>query len=141
MILVAYTDASYCNVNKIAISGHYILLSGIPHKHDLYVVSGVNNSTYAEIHAIVLTLDVCLATIGLKKVIVYTDSDALFKRKRKEKDKLLSDLRIEFDTKKDQLQSFGIDFSLRHVKGHSGHKYNTLIDVSCRKCLRVWLEK
>lgn len=141
MILVAYTDASYCQNSKIAISGHYVLLGGTLYKHDLYVISDVDFSTYAEVMSVVLTMDLCMSIPGLKSVIIYTDCDALLKTKRKEKNKSFVDLRLEFDKKKSIIESMGIIFQLRHVKGHSGHKYNTLIDVSCRKCLRLWLKK
>lgn len=137
MTVTGYTDASHCDINDISACGYVLMSEDRMFKHEMYIVTGLEKSTNAEIFSIVQCLQYSFLINGVKRIAVYSDCKSIVncvnrKRRRKELVELIETIDI--------IREYGISVGLYFVKSHASDWYNNFIDKSCIHNLRTFLK-
>lgn len=146
MTAIVYTDASHDSDRKIAACGHCILYGNRNKliKHQVLLYENIHTPTNAECIAIVNGIQDAFMLKGVKVIVVNTDckgiSVALRSAKKGHKQLKKYDAFNELKETIIVCEENGIEVFVNHIKGHNGHKYNTMIDTSCRTNLRKHLK-
>lgn len=134
--IIIYTDASYDQNSTVAACGFVILIDKKIHCHNVYLVSGIPKSSDAERYAIILALKDLPQTRMFDVVIVNTDHMACIHNLTIRK----GGIDTEFKKAVGRIKKKGVQILIKHVKGHSGNHFNSLVDKSCHKELRKFVK-
>ncbi|HKK96477.1 MAG TPA: ribonuclease H family protein [Anaerovoracaceae bacterium] len=134
---VAYVDGSYDNLNKSYGYGAVIFHGEITHK-----ISGSGNeegmammrNVAGEIESAMKTVDYCIEN-KIKSLLIFHDYEGIGKWADKKWKTNLRETRNykEYIAKAREVNKLKIEF--KHVKGHSGNKYNEMADKLAREAL------
>ena len=134
MTAIVYTDASFKYPDKVAASGHIILINGVMVKHQVHLLE-ISNSHCAEIYAVTTAIQEAFLIKGVKQIFVNTDHQAIITRKYK---------RPKYQDLDDAIEKSwqaGIPVTINHVRGHAENRYNIFIDKSCGDMLKKYLNE
>lgn len=142
MILVLYSDSSYCQFNRIAACAYIVLQDKKIIKNQVTIMGEVKNSTEGEFIAATLALQDGFLVNDVTELILFTDCKsvvyffesrmyALSYRKREE-------ICREFRETVNVINEFGVKVSVRYVKGHGTSQYNKMVDRNAIEVLRKY---
>ena len=135
MIVEVYTDASYSEKLDIATCGILVLMDKKVIKHEVTAILGLGSISNAEIWSVTHGLQYCFMAKDVYKIYAYTDHKAILTRVKKK-------LRYkDLDDTMEMIADWGISLKLIHVYAHGSNYYNNIIDQSCRKELRKYVQK
>jgi ribonuclease HI len=133
MTVTLYTDASFDHHSKSAACGFCLLIAGKLVKHQVLLVGNVEKPCDAEIFAITQAIQCAFLLPGVTKISAHTDYLPILTRKKRRW------RYAELDETLNMCAENNILVAITYVKAHSGDKYNTLVDVSCRQNLKKLL--
>lgn len=111
-------------------------------KHTAEVMEGISDIGVAESYAMAQGLQWTFMLQSVKCVVAYTDRQSLVNLSMTKKIRLHTRKRHkEYLETIAMFQESGIQLTINYVKGHSGDKYNTMVDKSCSKFLKTYLKK
>ena len=131
MILVAYTDASYCEKTNVAACGFSVYDEWILIKHEITLVAGIGNIQKAEIFAMSAALQFCFLKKGVKKIVLNTDQVLARSKKQRDLRPEYFDLNLIIEV----ISEGGVTLDINHVRGHHVSTRHNKVDVSCNKAL------
>lgn len=137
MIVVAYTDASHCHKNNVSACGYCVLVNGKMVKHEVTLVGGLRVSDQAEAYAVTAALQYAFLIQGVKSITINTDWRTVTTMKEWRLKKYFTEL---YDTI-EIIREHRIGLTLTYVRGHSNNELNNLVDKSCLKTLRQFINQ
>jgi ribonuclease HI len=142
MTVNVYSDASYCDKNKIGSCGFVIINKGRIIKHQVTIISNINNSSDSEVYSAYLGLIEAYGIKEIKQVRLFTDAQIVVailngRVGTKIKNKIYDELKEVSKA----YSEMDIILKVQKVRAHSNDKYNNKIDISVRKHLRLTIEK
>lgn len=135
MEVVVYTDASYCQLTKVAACGYIILVNNEAVKHEIIILRGVRTSMLAEAHAIVYGLQCAFLTNDVHRVILHTDCKNAINPRKINNEIPFPEMRDTID----EMLRYGVSVHLRKVRAHDLNKWNNKVDHSVINALRKYL--
>lgn len=133
MTATVYSDASFCYKTDVAACGFCAIVEGKLIKHQVQLVANLGTPAICEIFALTEAIQFAFLIPGVTKIVAFTDYEPILTRKKTRSKYEDLDITIEI------CRESGISVSICHVKGHSGDKYNTIVDKSCNKSLKKYL--
>lgn len=136
MIVLLFSDASYDHNLDIGSCGFMVRKDD----HDLIIhrvttMSGVGNVGLAEIMALTDGLQYAFMLQGITHIFAHTDYMNILSRKK------ANGRFKEIDETIEMIKDYGIGLSISHVYGHRKNKYHNIVDQSCRKELRKYVNQ